>query len=233
MLEHILNGEIISYLELCNREKAHLQHGMNWRIQPSHSVFLMSTRKGAPYDDKIEDEGRTLIYEGHDAPKNTTDKDPKTIDQPGFTPSGKRTRNGIFALAAEAFRSGQKPAERIKVYEKLRPSIWTYNGEFLLLDQWMETSEGRQVFKFKLRLSEEPLPGNEGPIDLSPGRLIPSSVKQAVFARDEGKCVQCGSTDNLHFDHILPFSKGGSSNTAENIQLLCARHNLSKSNKIQ
>ena len=111
MLEHNLNGEIISYLELCNREKAHLQHGMKWRNQPSHSVFLMSTRKGAPCDDKIEDEGRTLIYEGHDAPKNTTDKDPKTIDQPGFSPSGKRTRNGIFALAAEAYKSGRRHAE--------------------------------------------------------------------------------------------------------------------------
>ena len=43
-----MNGEIISYLELCVREKAHLQHGMNWRIQSTHSVFLMSTRKGSP-----------------------------------------------------------------------------------------------------------------------------------------------------------------------------------------
>lgn len=228
-----MNGEIISYLELCTREKAHLQHGMNWRIQPSHSVFLMSTRKGAPYDDKIQDEGRTLIYEGHNAPKNTTELNPKTIDQPGLTPSGKPTRNGVFAKAADAYKSGERPAERIRVYEKLRPSIWTYNGEFLLLDQWMEESAGRQVFKFKLTLSEEPGAAEAGSVELSPGRLIPSSVKQEVFARDEGKCVLCDSTDNLHFDHILPYSRGGSSNTAENIQLLCARHNLSKSNKIQ
>jgi 5-methylcytosine-specific restriction endonuclease McrA len=34
------------------------------------------------------------------------------------------------------------------------------------------------------------------------------------------------------FDHILPLSKGGTSLKAENIQLLCARHNLSKSAKI-
>lgn len=37
---------------------------------------------------------------------------------------------------------------------------------------------------------------------------------------------------NLHFDHDIPFSKGGSSLTAENVRLLCAKHNLEKSDKI-
>lgn len=41
------------------------------------------------------------------------------------------------------------------------------------------------------------------------------------------------STDNLHFDHILPFSKGGGTSLkVENIQLLCAKHNLEKRDKI-
>jgi hypothetical protein len=37
---------------------------------------------------------------------------------------------------------------------------------------------------------------------------------------------------NLHFDHDIPFSKGGSSLTAENVRLLRAKHNLEKSDKI-
>lgn len=37
--------------------------------------------------------------------------------------------------------------------------------------------------------------------------------------------------DNLHFDHDVPRSKGGSSITAANVKLLCARHNLQKSDK--
>ena len=37
---------------------------------------------------------------------------------------------------------------------------------------------------------------------------------------------------NLHFDHDIPFSKGGSSITAANVRLLCAKHNLEKSDKI-
>ena len=69
--------------------------------------------------------------------------------------------------------------------------------------------------------------------DLDHNRMIPTSVKLDVWKRDKGQCTQCGSKDNLHFDHILPYSKGGTSLKAENIQLLCARHNLQKRDKIQ
>jgi len=61
----------------------------------------------------------------------------------------------------------------------------------------------------------------------------PNGGEAAVWKRDQGKCVECGSTDNLHFDHIIPYSRGGSSLVADNIQLMCARHNLAKHDKIQ
>ena len=64
-------------------------------------------------------------------------------------------------------------------------------------------------------------------------RVIPSEVKKEVWLRDSGQCVLCGATDELHFDHDLPYSKGGSSITADNVRILCARHNISKSNKIE
>jgi hypothetical protein len=37
----------------------------------------------------------------------------------------------------------------------------------------------------------------------------------------------------LHFDHIIPYSKGGSSKDPANIQILCGRHNLAKHDKIE
>lgn len=60
---------------------------------------------------------------------------------------------------------------------------------------------------------------------------IPKEVVDAVWKRDGGKCVYCGSTENLQLDHIIPFSKGGAT-TVENLQLLCQKCNLQKSNKI-
>ena len=62
-------------------------------------------------------------------------------------------------------------------------------------------------------------------------RRITQEVKDKVWNRDGGKCVDCGSNENLEFDHIIPFSKGGA-NTYRNIQLLCEPCNRSKSAKI-
>jgi hypothetical protein len=62
-------------------------------------------------------------------------------------------------------------------------------------------------------------------------RRVSTEVKRAVFERDEGKCVKCGSSENIEYDHDIPFSKGGS-NGVRNIQLLCKECNRQKSNKI-
>lgn len=62
-------------------------------------------------------------------------------------------------------------------------------------------------------------------------RSIPQDVKTAVFQRDGGKCAECGATDYLEFDHMIPFSKGGAS-TVDNLQLLCRRCNLKKRDRI-
>lgn len=61
---------------------------------------------------------------------------------------------------------------------------------------------------------------------------IETRVKQEVWRRDQGRCVECSSKEKLEYDHIIPLSKGGS-NTARNIQLLCQKCNRSKSNKIK
>jgi hypothetical protein len=58
-------------------------------------------------------------------------------------------------------------------------------------------------------------------------RAIPQDVKIRVAARDRGRCRQCGSTTELHFDHVIPWSKGGA-NTVANIQLLCGPCNRRK-----
>ena len=60
---------------------------------------------------------------------------------------------------------------------------------------------------------------------------IPETTKLIVYGRDEGKCVRCGSSQNLHFDHIIPVAKGGG-NAENNIQLLCEYCNLQKSDRI-
>ncbi len=63
----------------------------------------------------------------------------------------------------------------------------------------------------------------------SQSRYISVTTKKIVFTRDGGVCQCCRSTLDIEYDHITPFSCGGSSSPS-NIQLLCMKCNRSKSN---
>lgn len=223
--------DIISHAQLSLAEGQTLQKGMNYMVTPEYSVFLMSVRKNAPYKDEIDNKTNSIIYEGHDARKDHCEN-PKSTDQPYFTPKGSLTENGKFFVEAQAFKLNlRKDPHIIKVYEKIRDGVWTYKGYFGLIDSKIVSNSIRNVFKFYLkpinfssvRKKIEEIPFN---------RLIPTHVKLEVYKRDKGMCVECKSTENLHFDHDLPYSKGGTSLTAKNIRLLCMKCNLKKSNKI-
>lgn len=65
--------------------------------------------------------------------------------------------------------------------------------------------------------------------------LMSDSLRYDVFTRDHYRCCICGASQKdgvtLHVDHIIPVSKGGKT-VMSNLQTLCDRCNLGKSNKI-
>jgi len=171
---------------------------------------------------------------GHDVSKTSENPNPKNHDQPRLTVGGKLTQNGLFEHAALQAKKGESPSELVAVYEKIQAGIWAFNGFFLLTDAWTTFDGRRLVFRFRLELTESEHPAEfQAASELLHNRVIPSAVKLEVWQRDKGQCVLCGAKNNLHFDHDLPYSKGGTSLTTSNIRLLCARHNLSKGSKIQ
>lgn len=62
-------------------------------------------------------------------------------------------------------------------------------------------------------------------------RRIPAKVRREVFAKGGGRCAACGSTDNLHIDHIRPYSRRGRHHLS-NLRLLCRTCNLKKGDKL-
>ena len=63
---------------------------------------------------------------------------------------------------------------------------------------------------------------------------IPVHTRAAVYYRDKGHCRLCPSgwvDGEWHLDHIIPWSAGGS-DRSENLRVLCAKHNLERSNYV-
>lgn len=218
---------------MCNTEKVEtLQRGMNFHMSPIYSVFLMSQKTNAPYSDRIHDDGVTIEYEGHDLAKNYSEN-PKLEDQPAKLPSGKLTQNGLFINAVNDFKNKKNTPELVKIYEKIHSGVWSLKGYFDLIDYKIVNDGKRNVFRYILKLSNKINNLNNNDPKFNHTRLIPSEVKKEVWKRDQGRCVLCGELKNLHFDHDLPFSKGGTSLLAHNVRLLCAKCNLRKSDKIE
>ena len=227
--------EVLTHAEISLIEGLSLQRGMNFRpADKDYSIFLMSINEKSPYNDGFDNDGKILTYEGHDINRREHDN-PKKFDQPLFTKNGKLTDNGKFFKAAEDYKAKRRiNAEKIKVYEKITNNVWADKGFFFLVDVDFIYSdvERRKVMKFRLLPEDYHLKDHEIEEELELSRRIPTAIKKIVWERDKGRCVDCGSTQNLHFDHILPYAKGGTSTNAANIQLLCQKHNLTKSDKI-
>lgn len=146
-----------------------------------------------------------------------------------YIPDGKQSpRELVIAGADKALRTSEEEPVKIST------DVWIFNGfeyqveglytdeQFRLLIHECFDSEKRRFERLKQKHVQTPHADST-----STRPRIPQNVRIEVWRRDGGKCVRCGSRDNLEYDHIIPISKGGS-NTARNIELLCEPCNRSK-----
>jgi hypothetical protein len=111
-----------------------------------------------------------------------------------------------------------------RIYKECHGNDYSLEQRILLIKEEFD-KERREFEKLHAKFSSIPC-------DFQKRSKVPSQVRIHVWQRDSGKCVECGSNENLEYDHIIPFAKGGS-NTERNLQLLCGNCNRLKSDNVQ
>lgn len=119
---------------------------------------------------------------------------------------------------SHAAAGSPKSVQAINARKALDDLVERYNG--------MAGQSGRIVAGVFLAAPPAPLPYEQ-----TKRMPITEAVRSEVWRRDGGGCVQCGSNQNLQFDHMIPVAKGGAT-TVANLQLLCQPCNGAKGKKI-
>jgi 5-methylcytosine-specific restriction endonuclease McrA len=127
----------------------------------------------------------------------------------------------------------QQQGAAVAVHIEGRTTWWSFRNKFYWDDDGLSQREVMALIldreRKKTRQVERAVAAMDGraPSASSRRERIPEAVQNAVWNRDQGRCVQCGSRERLEFDHIIPVARGGG-NTARNLQLLCESCNRSK-----
>lgn len=111
---------------------------------------------------------------------------------------------------------------------------WMFRGQYWWDDETLSPSDVQALIWERERLQRarlerarlnQQLARNGARPETRP--VISKELKLAVYRRDGGRCVACGSTFDLQYDHVIPFSLGGAT-SLENLQLLCSSCNQAK-----
>ena len=113
-----------------------------------------------------------------------------------------------------------------------RRTCWWFEERFYWADGELDSADVLALVRDRERRRRRRLERAHAELAGADGRVprrprITREVRMAVFARDGGRCVDCGSDFDLQYDHLIPLALGGGSGV-DNLQLLCADCNRRK-----
>ena len=146
----------------------------------------------------------------------------------------RKVRDVVLARVAQFYlfwqRERLRAEERRRTKEQLRAQKRQLEEEQRRAEEQRWSEKRRQEQEEAIKSFLELMRGGEKRLERR-SRSIPQPVKIAVVTRDGGKCRRCGSIQDLQYDRIVPNSRGGSSTDVNNIQLLCGKCSILKSNR--
>jgi 5-methylcytosine-specific restriction endonuclease McrA len=132
------------------------------------------------------------------------------------------------AFAALMREQEQRP---VALFECGERTYWAFEDRVFWDDDELEAADVLALVRERQRRARRTLERAHAALAgeaLQPRREpIPRAVRLAVFERDGGRCVECGSAFEIQYDHVIPVALGGAA-TVENLQILCATCNRAK-----
>jgi hypothetical protein len=219
-----------SLFDYCVRELGYSEGNAHRRIQTCRLLAAMPE-----IEKKIENGSLSMsnisqasTFFKQNEIENTADK--RAVMDQLENLSKKEGEKMLFAISGEEKK--EKENQRRISSEKVRVSIILTDSTFdkcnLLKDLIGKNLSYQELIDYMVDVSIKEIEKKKfrilslskvSPPPVEVNRVIKSAVKGEVYLRDK-KCVKCGSSHNLNFDHRVPFVLGGTSD-AKNIRLLC------------
>ena len=146
--------------------------------------------------------------------------------------SGRRTFDVRWSRAEVEAIAAQQAESPVELVRHDQRAYWIFRDCFYWEDDGLSAEDVKALALQRIRKQDRQLANahslmraEEAGQALRPPVSI--EIRRAVFERDGGRCVECGGSFDLQYDHVIPFSLGGAT-TVENLQLLCADCNRSK-----